>query len=210
MIKNIVFGLCASTMLATSAIAAPISTQPAAPVGLGGDVSLVYIGTEAGDTSSLSFGATDNIFCNHGAGSCAAATTGQAFDLGAQTGALNFQLHDLTVPKMFNVLGTASDGYYHANVSANYADLGIFSISSDASDAIAALLQAGGIVSYVGFEDRIGGDYDYNDFVFAVIINKPKVTTDPDPTPAPEPASLALFGAGLLGLRKKRKALATK
>lgn len=58
---------------------------------------------------------------------------------------------------------------------------------------------------FIGFEDRLasqGGDFDYNDLIFAFH------NVTPPPTPTPEPASLALLGLGLtaLGLVRRRRA----
>jgi hypothetical protein len=52
-----------------------------------------------------------------------------------------------------------------------------------------------GAVWYTGFENRLNGDYDYNDFVIAAILT---------PDGVPEPASPALFGAGLLAACRTR------
>ncbi len=61
---------------------------------------------------------------------------------------------------------------------------------------------------FIGFEDRLvsqGGDFDYNDLIFAFHNVKAP------PTPTPEPASLALLGLGLtaLGLVRRRRASKT-
>ncbi len=218
MMKFSAYGLVASLMIAAPAFAAPISTQPTAPVGLGGEVSVIFIGSDAGDTSTLSFGST-SLFSNKAQGSNSAATAGQVVNLGAQTGALNFSLQDFSLANTFDLQSQASDNFYHAIVSDAYASLGLFALPTASSDAISALTALGGIVSYVGFEDRVGGDYDYNDFVFAVV-TMPALQENPGQpdgpgtpkgfsllaaAPVPEPASLFLMGAGLAGFVARRR-----
>jgi len=64
------------------------------------------------------------------------------------------------------------------------------------------VLDAGTLVTTVGFEDLLGGgDLDFNDFMF-------RLTNVIDPPPAvPAPTVLALLGLGLvgLGLRRRRR-----
>ena len=82
-------------------------------------------------------------------------------------------------------------------VAAAYALYGQGALPSAAAASIAALgLLPETVVTFVGWEDRLHGDYDYNDLIFAF--------TDP-PAELDEPATLALFGIGLFGLGMFRR-----
>lgn len=201
MVKS-VLGLLAGAVLAaavTTAEASPLITA-GEPLSVNGNVTLVFIGSDAGDTSYLSMvDGPSNIFCNHSTSTCTAAVAGDAVDLGVLVGDLNFTLNDISTPHIFKTSIADSDGYYYAKVVSNYGDLGVFPIPTAAADTIASLTTPTSVIKYVAFEDRVGGDYDYNDFVFAVI--------DPPVGAVPEPATLALMSAGLLGfIRKRRRA----
>lgn len=183
--KVLLGGVFAAGVLAasTDAYAVPQTTNPGNLVA-NGNVTAVFAFSDAGDTSqllSLSFAGV--IFNNK---TDAAGTTKS---LGNSAGPIQFQLNNLSTSTSFlnNVADTGSggDGFFHARYFASAADAGV-TFSAATNTAIAALV---GPVTIVGFEDRRGGDYDYNDLVFAFSAI----------APIPEPASLAVLGATLVG-----------
>jgi hypothetical protein len=192
--------------MAGAANATPVSTLT--PLNTNGtDVYAIYMFSLAGDTLNLSEvgpNSVSNIFCNYSNNGCTAATTGQTVFLGNPGPGLVFGLTDVTDPATYTTNALAADGYAHdilsptvsagdaAAVNAAWETFGFGPITPNGADPIALLGQTPGTqVTFVEWEDRISGDYDYNDFVFAF--------TDP-PIGVPEPMTLAMFGLGLAAL----------
>jgi len=188
-----------------AAMAEPITTLT--PLNTNGmDVYAIYLFSLAGDTLNLGEVAPNsvsNIFCNYSNDGCTAATTGQTVYLGNPGPGLVFGLTDVSQPGTYATNALASDGYAHdilsptvsasdaAAVNAAFETFGFGPLTSAGADPIAALGETPGtVVTFVEWEDRIGGDYDYNDFVFAFTY----------PVPVPEPMTLAMFGFGLAAL----------
>jgi hypothetical protein len=188
-----------------AAVATPITTLTPLHSN-GSDVVAVYVFSDAGDTSVLGEvgpNAVSNIFCNHSYGSCTAAAIGQTLDLGNTGPGIVFSLTDMTKPNTFQTDALASNGYAQDLVSATVdagdagavdAAYGIFgegALPGAAAASIALLGQTPGtVITFVGWEDRTNGDFDYNDLIFAFT----------DPVGVPEPSTLALFAFGLAAL----------
>lgn len=203
--------LVAGVGLLLSAVAAqagPITTPPPTLSAVG-DVRAVFVYANAGDVSVLNEikpKSVSQIFCNHTTVGCTAASSGDQMDLGIQSGPMEFSLLDENSGTTFFNDAADSDGNYHALVTSNFADFNVGAIPLGADSVITSLMGMGNNITYVGFEDRTaaqGGDFDYNDLIFAF------ANTVAGPTSTiPEPLTLSMFGAGIAGaawLRRRRK-----
>lgn len=177
----------------------PITTMPTQVSGLGGDVKAVFLYYNAADTdvTELTMPALQSLFTNK------TAAAGDTVDLGNLSGALQFELMDLTTG--LNYLSDTADSanHFHAAFSANYTDFNVGALSGAALASLAGLPN----VTFIGWEDHNSaekGDWDYNDLILAISVDEPIH----NPT-IPEPLTLSLMGAGLLGafgLRRKKRA----
>lgn len=214
-IRTVLSSAVAGVLLTTvSAMATPINSL--SPLSSNGtDVYGVYVFSEARDALNLSEigpNSVSNFFCNYSNGGCTAASVGDTVYLGATPPGIVFGLEDVTAPNSYRTDALGPDGYAHDLVSATvdasdsaavagaYSIFGQGALDPMAAAAIAAIgLTPGSVVTFVGWEDRVGGDYDYNDLIFAF--------TDPpvDRLPVPEPSTLAMFALGFAGLAASQK-----
>ena len=173
------------------ATAAPVTVNPGS-LTANGNVTAVFAFAEASDESQLfKVSAGGVIFDNK------VDAPGTTRNIGANSGLIQFRLNNLSAGYSFindvADTGAGGDGFFHAKYGTSAADFGV-TFSAAANTAIAALT---GPVFLVGFEDRRGGDYDYNDLIFA--FSTVRATT------VPEPVSMAILGAGLVGLGFARR-----
>lgn len=202
-------------VLSGTAMATPLTTLT--PLHSNGtDMYAVYIFSSAANTLNLSETSPNsysNFFCNYSNSACTASQIGQTVYLGPTDPGIVFSLTDVTVPNTYTTNALASDGYVHDKVSptvsaadasavaAAYSIFGQGALAPAAAASIASLGQMPGTsITFVGWEDTLYGDFDYNDMIFAF-------TDPPAPAPVPEPMTIAVFGFGLLalaGLRWRR------
>ena len=183
---------CLATLVAGPALAAPLTTNPGS-LAANGTVNAVFAFADAGDESQLLSLSVGGVIFNNRTDA-----VGTTKLVGNAVGQIQFQLDNLSGLYSFvnDVADTGSggDGFFHAQYGTTAASFGV-TFSTATNNAIAALASQGP-VTLVGFEDRRGGDYDYNDLIFAFSSVQVAIT---------EPASLALLGLGLFGLGMLRR-----
>jgi len=192
LVAALLAGTSATSHAALTIIDRPLMTS-------GNLLTAIYVFADAGDTSRLFAGlgtAGQFLFTNHPATPPGSSVV---LDPAPAAGPLHFTLQYLSVANSFTT-GIAhpddSAHPFHAKASTTFADFGVGDLPAAAARTIADL---GGSILFVGFEDRIGGDYDYNDLIFAFSNLSTPVAT------VAEPATLAVMGAGLLGLGLARR-----
>lgn len=200
MTKKSILGAIGFVAAIGAAQAAPITTPPPVLIATG-DVQAVYIFADAADTSFLNEvgpSVHTDIFCNHNSGGCVGSTAGATVDLGVQSGAIDFSLHNVTTGKTYVSNLPDSGGAYHAVFSSDYSTFNLGALPSAAATALSGLQN----VTFVAWEDHDAtnnSDFDYNDLVFAFS------NVSPHNPNVPEPLTLSLLGAGLAGVFVSRR-----
>lgn len=180
--------------------AAPLTVTPGVLSAIG-PLQAVFAYKDAGDTSELSaVGVAGTIFNNQ---LTPIGTVVSVNNSGPFPTPIVFELKNLTHGYSFftgiaDTVQVGGQDVFYAAYADDFEDFGVGALPAATAAAIAndPVLSAGPLV-FVGFEDRRGGDFDYNDLIFAF--------APIGVTRIPEPGILALLGLGVFAFAAVRR-----
>lgn len=187
-------------LLASSAVAANAQTPDASPfLGTGGNVSVRFIGSNAGDRSALYYqiggvynsGTYTLLFINNGAGASAPGTQVSIGPVASGTEVI------------FRLVNISQGLTYYSGAASRNPDNTVHVSSSAPAASGGAAIGGGNYTRAMNFEDRFfpPADMDYNDLNFEIAGVSNSVV--------PEPSTYALLATGLVAMgvaaRRRRR-----
>jgi Domain of unknown function (DUF4114)/PEP-CTERM motif len=183
--------LVGGALLASSAVAANAQTPSILPfLGLGGNVSVRFVGSNAGDRSQLYYkiggaynsGSYTLLFTNNGAG---ASAPGSEINIGPVASGTEV---------IFQLVNTSQNQTYYSGPASRNPDNTPHVSTTNPGPSGTPAIGGGNYTTAFNFEDRFNppADMDYNDLNFEIAGVSTSVV--------PEPSAVALMLSGLLAV----------